>query len=388
MIFIARRPSTSASKRGRCRSCRNSRAWTAAWPGTGETRTKTPGPTAAGIRPTWEPCCAASFAERASPYPRASAFGSAKTASWRPASIPRRSAYEAVWKGGFVKFSNVRHGLMEGLILSGTPLPRPEGQPPAQPFRYHGFYRNGKRVIFSYRIGQTDFLDAPWVENGKFVRQVARASEHPSGRRDQGRALAVAAGDLDTRELWVDPRNGPTWSIRSSRRFEIRGTLSCFSAVTTFSPTEALCSARCRETSGTWTGSTRHFKTSDGAGMPADCTRRWGWSFTATTFMSWAATRSPGFTTRTATAKPTCMSASATPTARPRRGTTSSAASSATSPAGFTPRRASSDSCVSPPTGDRSRPWRPASVIPTVSDSRPTVRSRCPTRKETGRPPR
>ncbi len=92
---------------------------------------------------------------------------------------PETLCYEAVWRGGFVRFSNVRHGLMEGLILTGTALPRPEGKPPEKPFVYHGFYRHGKRVVFSYRIGDTDFLDAPWVEDGKFVRQVARASDHP-----------------------------------------------------------------------------------------------------------------------------------------------------------------------------------------------------------------
>jgi putative heme-binding domain-containing protein len=92
---------------------------------------------------------------------------------------PETLCYEALWKGGFVRFSDVRHGLMEGLLPAGTVLPRPEGKPPAQPFVYHGFYRFGKKTIFSYRIGDFDFLDAPWVENGKFVRQVARASEHP-----------------------------------------------------------------------------------------------------------------------------------------------------------------------------------------------------------------
>ncbi len=92
---------------------------------------------------------------------------------------PETLCYEAVWKGGFVKFSNVRHGLMEGLILDGTPLPRPDGNPPVQPFLYHGFYRDGKRVVFSYRIGDTEYLDAPWVQDGKFVRQLARATENP-----------------------------------------------------------------------------------------------------------------------------------------------------------------------------------------------------------------
>ena len=100
---------------------------------------------------------------------------------------PETLCYEAVWKGGFVKFSKLRHGLMDGLILDGTALPRQQGKPPAQPFLYHGFYRDGKRVIFSYRIGDTEYLDAPWVEDGQFVRRLERAAEHP-------RAVATRGG--------------------------------------------------------------------------------------------------------------------------------------------------------------------------------------------------
>ncbi|MFI5459240.1 MAG: DUF6797 domain-containing protein [Isosphaerales bacterium] len=92
---------------------------------------------------------------------------------------PETLCYEALWGGGFVKFSSVRHGLMDGLILDGTPLPRPEGKKPGKPFVYHGFYRQGKRVVFAYRIGDTELLDAPWVEDGRFTRVVAPATEHP-----------------------------------------------------------------------------------------------------------------------------------------------------------------------------------------------------------------
>jgi putative heme-binding domain-containing protein len=101
---------------------------------------------------------------------------------------PMTLCYEALWSGGFVKFSAVRHGLMEGLILDGTPLPRPEGKAPEQPFVYHGFYRHGNRIVFAYRIGDVEFLDAPWVEDGRFTRLVAPADKHPLAHltRDAG----------------------------------------------------------------------------------------------------------------------------------------------------------------------------------------------------------
>ncbi len=92
---------------------------------------------------------------------------------------PETLCYEALWSGGFVKFSSVRHGLMDGLIIDGTALPRPKGRKPDQPFVYHGFYRHGRRVIFAYRIGEQEILDAPWVENGEFVRVVGPAATHP-----------------------------------------------------------------------------------------------------------------------------------------------------------------------------------------------------------------
>lgn len=91
---------------------------------------------------------------------------------------PETLCYEAAWQGGFLKFSDIRHGFMDGLLPNGKMLPKPPGDKPTQPFVYHGFYRSGKRVIFAYRLGETEMLDAPWVEDGKFVRVVAPASEH------------------------------------------------------------------------------------------------------------------------------------------------------------------------------------------------------------------
>ena len=58
----------------------------------------------------------------------------------------------------------------------------PRARSPTQPFVYHGFYRHGKRVVFAYRIGDVEMLDAPWVEDGKFTRIVAPADEASAGR--------------------------------------------------------------------------------------------------------------------------------------------------------------------------------------------------------------
>ncbi len=99
---------------------------------------------------------------------------------------PQTLCYEAVWSGGFIRFSETRHGLLDGLIMDGTARPRPEGKEPEQPFAYHGFYRHGLRIIFSYRIGDVEYLDAPWVEDGQFTRVVGPARTHPLAHLTRG----------------------------------------------------------------------------------------------------------------------------------------------------------------------------------------------------------
>jgi putative heme-binding domain-containing protein len=92
---------------------------------------------------------------------------------------PETLCYEAVWSGGFVKFSATRHGLMDGLIMDGTARARPDGRKPDEPFAYHGFYRHGKRVVFAYRIGDRELLDEPWSQDGQFSRTVAARTAQP-----------------------------------------------------------------------------------------------------------------------------------------------------------------------------------------------------------------
>ena len=94
--------------------------------------------------------------------------------------------YDALWKGGFVQFSPVRHGFVGGLLIDGQPLTLPEQQQPTEPTKLHGFYRHGKRVLFAYRIGDKEFLDAPWVKDGKFERLVAERDRHPLQHLIQG----------------------------------------------------------------------------------------------------------------------------------------------------------------------------------------------------------
>ncbi|MEZ6061713.1 MAG: plastocyanin/azurin family copper-binding protein [Planctomycetaceae bacterium] len=92
---------------------------------------------------------------------------------------PDTLTYDAIWTGGFVSFDSVRHGFVSGLRMAGTPQEIPNQNSPGQPFQYHGFYRHGNRVVFSYRIGDIEYLDSPWVDEGRFAHDVERADRHP-----------------------------------------------------------------------------------------------------------------------------------------------------------------------------------------------------------------
>ncbi|MGE3807498.1 MAG: DUF6797 domain-containing protein, partial [Gemmataceae bacterium] len=110
---------------------------------------------------------------------------------------------EALWQGGFVRYSDRRFGFMDGIRPVGTMLPVPPPVKREQPVRYRGFYRHGKRVVFAYRVGDVDMLDAPWVEAGRFVRELAPADKHSlahvtRGGKPQWPQVLTTTGKLGT----------------------------------------------------------------------------------------------------------------------------------------------------------------------------------------------
>ncbi|MCA9139676.1 MAG: hypothetical protein KDB00_23050, partial [Planctomycetales bacterium] len=90
---------------------------------------------------------------------------------------PETLEYEVFWRGGFVNFSSHRHGFLDGVRLDGQRIESPpesaaSAPPHDGPIKYLGYYRNGDEVVFSYRIGTQAYLDAPGVQDGRFVRVV------------------------------------------------------------------------------------------------------------------------------------------------------------------------------------------------------------------------
>ncbi|MCA9190620.1 MAG: c-type cytochrome, partial [Planctomycetales bacterium] len=91
---------------------------------------------------------------------------------------PESLTYRQLWTGGFLEFSSVRHGFLDGLRPAGPSVDLPEiGSPPVAA-KYLGYYRIGARVAFAYEIDGKEIWDAPWVRDGQFSREVAARSEH------------------------------------------------------------------------------------------------------------------------------------------------------------------------------------------------------------------
>lgn len=103
---------------------------------------------------------------------------------------PDHQAYTAVWNDGFVQFSSVRYGFMDGLNPVGKLQPLPESASHAafrnhlpkslrtKSIRYRGYHRHGIHTLFSYQIGDVEYLDSAWTKDGQFHREVAPAASH------------------------------------------------------------------------------------------------------------------------------------------------------------------------------------------------------------------
>ncbi|WP_009965098.1 DUF6797 domain-containing protein [Verrucomicrobium spinosum] len=114
---------------------------------------------------------------------------------------PVTVSFPLVWKGGFIKLSEVRHGFMEAAKPGGATLQKSALPPLPASLKYHGFYRHGNRVLFAYQLDGVEMLDAMGIDNGTPVRLRARAEAHP----------------------WKDLRNGGP--ARWTQVLETKGTL-------------------------------------------------------------------------------------------------------------------------------------------------------------------
>ncbi|TDU66086.1 azurin [Prosthecobacter fusiformis] len=72
---------------------------------------------------------------------------------------PLTLSFPLVWSGGFVKLTDSRHGFMGGGVMDGKMVKKYES-PKLEAHHYHGFYRHGSKVIFSYTMGDQKYLQS------------------------------------------------------------------------------------------------------------------------------------------------------------------------------------------------------------------------------------
>lgn len=91
---------------------------------------------------------------------------------------PATCTYPVVWKNGFVEFSAVRHGFMHGLKMQGQKVEVESPTPTNGERKYLGFYRDGEKVVFRYRMNGVDYLDAPQIVDGEFKPVISESTSH------------------------------------------------------------------------------------------------------------------------------------------------------------------------------------------------------------------
>ena len=68
---------------------------------------------------------------------------------------PETLSFPVTWSGGFIKLNDARHGFMAGAPMDGKVITKSDAKLQGS---YHGFYRHGKDVIFSYNADGKEHL--------------------------------------------------------------------------------------------------------------------------------------------------------------------------------------------------------------------------------------
>lgn len=100
---------------------------------------------------------------------------------------PDTLTWVGAWTGGFLNFAAQRKGFLSGCTPVGQRVDIPAEAPAARgSFVYHGFYRNGSRVIFHYTRDDAEWLDSAWCEGGRFVRTKVAVGAEPLAALTKG----------------------------------------------------------------------------------------------------------------------------------------------------------------------------------------------------------
>ena len=128
------------------------------------------------------------FISDVKPVARAVCFRMGDERAWSACFDPDTLSYVRLWSGGFVKFSHVRHGFIDGVRVVGTESPLPDEAQSVRKWipeladakiQYRGYYVHQDQVLFCYEANGVQYLDTPTMVDGKFKRIVAPITSHP-----------------------------------------------------------------------------------------------------------------------------------------------------------------------------------------------------------------
>lgn len=97
---------------------------------------------------------------------------------------PETLSFPVTWKGGFIKLNATRHGFMIGAPMDGEVMEKSDRELVGE---YHGYYRHGKDVIFSYTAdGRKHLVTARGEESGLDAKTKGGPAQWPQWMETKG----------------------------------------------------------------------------------------------------------------------------------------------------------------------------------------------------------
>jgi azurin len=98
---------------------------------------------------------------------------------------PETLTFPVIWTGGFIKLNDTRHGFMAGAPMEGKVVAQSDEKRAGV---YHGFYRHGKDVIFSFTTddGMPHLLTARGEESGLLAKTKGGPAQWPQWIETRG----------------------------------------------------------------------------------------------------------------------------------------------------------------------------------------------------------
>ena len=119
---------------------------------------------------------------------RAVCFRMGAGRAWSACFNPDTMTYEKLWSGGFLGYSSVRHGFMDGVRVVGKETALPDEAKSIRQLmpelasaviEYKGYFVHQDNILFMYLVDGVEYLDAPTIVSGRFKRIVAPKLKHP-----------------------------------------------------------------------------------------------------------------------------------------------------------------------------------------------------------------